>query len=162
MLYATVPRTVWFMRMGSGSFFLVPGATVATILMLGLLHARRLYEDKKVRSCITFEFLSFYLRYKGTQCAWGLSFEWFIRFVLFYVDELWHARDLLFSPLISSPREFFCVIGTNVDMKVFFYIDLFMDMARFSVAIYICFSFWRKSGSYKIIDRGDATHTEET
>nr|AKM76645.1 mitochondrial phosphatidylserine decarboxylase [Francoa sonchifolia] len=30
------------------NFFLVPGATVATILMLGVLHARRLYDDKKV------------------------------------------------------------------------------------------------------------------
>ncbi|XP_020587298.1 phosphatidylserine decarboxylase proenzyme 1, mitochondrial [Phalaenopsis equestris] len=33
---------------GEGNFFLVPGATVATLLMLGFLHARRLYEDKKV------------------------------------------------------------------------------------------------------------------
>uniref|UniRef100_A0A1D1XWU0 Phosphatidylserine decarboxylase proenzyme 1, mitochondrial n=1 Tax=Anthurium amnicola TaxID=1678845 RepID=A0A1D1XWU0_9ARAE len=32
-----------------GSFFLVPGATMATILMLGILHARRLYDDKKVK-----------------------------------------------------------------------------------------------------------------
>ncbi|KAL6550424.1 phosphatidylserine decarboxylase 1 [Orobanche minor] len=31
-----------------GNSFLVPGATVATILMLGSLHARRLYDDKKV------------------------------------------------------------------------------------------------------------------
>ncbi|KAJ0961936.1 hypothetical protein J5N97_029764 [Dioscorea zingiberensis] len=31
-----------------GNFLLVPGATMATILMLGILHARRLYEDKKV------------------------------------------------------------------------------------------------------------------
>ncbi|KAG8374709.1 hypothetical protein BUALT_Bualt10G0024200 [Buddleja alternifolia] len=31
-----------------GNSFLVPGATVATILMLGALHARRLYDDKKV------------------------------------------------------------------------------------------------------------------
>ncbi|XP_048230400.1 phosphatidylserine decarboxylase proenzyme 1, mitochondrial isoform X2 [Ricinus communis] len=30
-----------------GSHLLLPGATVATILMLGALHARRLYEDKK-------------------------------------------------------------------------------------------------------------------
>ncbi|XP_039142007.1 phosphatidylserine decarboxylase proenzyme 1, mitochondrial [Dioscorea cayenensis subsp. rotundata] len=30
------------------NFLLVPGATIATILMLGALHARRLYEDKKV------------------------------------------------------------------------------------------------------------------
>ncbi|KAG5089807.1 hypothetical protein JHK86_002419 [Glycine max] len=30
-----------------GNSFVVPGATVATILMLGVLHARRLYEDKK-------------------------------------------------------------------------------------------------------------------
>ncbi|KAH7514189.1 hypothetical protein FEM48_Zijuj11G0062200 [Ziziphus jujuba var. spinosa] len=37
---------------GSGSsqghYFLVPGATVATLLMLGVLHARRMYDDKKV------------------------------------------------------------------------------------------------------------------
>lgn len=31
-----------------GNAFLLPGATVATILMLGALHGRRLYEDKKV------------------------------------------------------------------------------------------------------------------
>ncbi|XP_056160666.1 phosphatidylserine decarboxylase proenzyme 1, mitochondrial [Syzygium oleosum] len=31
-----------------GSSYLVPGATVATLLMLGALHARRLYDDKKV------------------------------------------------------------------------------------------------------------------
>ncbi|KAK2649019.1 hypothetical protein Ddye_016508 [Dipteronia dyeriana] len=30
------------------NIFLVPGATVATLLMLGALHARRLYDDKKV------------------------------------------------------------------------------------------------------------------
>nr|CAD1835096.1 unnamed protein product [Ananas comosus var. bracteatus] len=30
-----------------GNFLLVPGATMATILMLGILHARRLYNDKK-------------------------------------------------------------------------------------------------------------------
>ncbi|KAF2299071.1 hypothetical protein GH714_030392 [Hevea brasiliensis] len=30
-----------------GSTFLLPGATVATLLMLGALHARRLYDDKK-------------------------------------------------------------------------------------------------------------------
>ncbi|XP_068634534.1 phosphatidylserine decarboxylase proenzyme 1, mitochondrial isoform X3 [Aristolochia californica] len=32
---------------GEGNSFFVPGATVATILMLGILHARRLYDDKK-------------------------------------------------------------------------------------------------------------------
>ncbi|KAL3645329.1 phosphatidylserine decarboxylase 1 [Castilleja foliolosa] len=31
-----------------GKSFLVPGATVATILMLGALHARRMYDDKKI------------------------------------------------------------------------------------------------------------------
>ncbi|KAK4434917.1 Phosphatidylserine decarboxylase proenzyme 1, mitochondrial [Sesamum alatum] len=31
-----------------GNWFVVPGATVATILMLGALHARRLYDDKKI------------------------------------------------------------------------------------------------------------------
>ncbi|MED6157032.1 phosphatidylserine decarboxylase 1, variant 4 [Stylosanthes scabra] len=30
-----------------GDSYLVPGATVATILMLGVLHARRMYDDKK-------------------------------------------------------------------------------------------------------------------
>lgn len=33
---------------GQGNMFLVPGATVATLLMLGALHARRLYDDKKI------------------------------------------------------------------------------------------------------------------
>ncbi|GAB4858059.1 phosphatidylserine decarboxylase 1, variant 3 [Ancistrocladus abbreviatus] len=31
-----------------GNSFLVPGATVATIFMLGVLHARRLYDDRKL------------------------------------------------------------------------------------------------------------------
>ncbi|XP_022737123.1 phosphatidylserine decarboxylase proenzyme 1, mitochondrial-like isoform X2 [Durio zibethinus] len=43
-----------------GNAFLVPGATVATLLMLGVLHARRLYDDKKVEEArekgIEFEF----------------------------------------------------------------------------------------------------------
>lgn len=39
----------------AGNMFLVPGATVATLLMLGALHARRLYDDKKVH--IGFVFL---------------------------------------------------------------------------------------------------------
>lgn len=34
--------------MYAGDSFLVPGATVATLLMLGFLHARRLYDGKKV------------------------------------------------------------------------------------------------------------------
>lgn len=38
----------------------MPGATVATLLMLGALHARRLYDDKKVEEArekgIEFEF----------------------------------------------------------------------------------------------------------
>ena len=33
---------------GGGEWFLVPGATVATLLMLGVLHGRRMYEDMKV------------------------------------------------------------------------------------------------------------------
>ncbi|KAK4389508.1 Phosphatidylserine decarboxylase proenzyme 1, mitochondrial [Sesamum angolense] len=43
-----------------GNSFLVPGATVATILMLGALHARRLYDDKKIEEArakgVEFEF----------------------------------------------------------------------------------------------------------
>ncbi|XP_059641273.1 phosphatidylserine decarboxylase proenzyme 1, mitochondrial [Cornus florida] len=43
-----------------GNPFLLPGATVATILMLGTLHARRLYVDKKIEEArekgIEFEF----------------------------------------------------------------------------------------------------------
>ncbi|CDP09984.1 unnamed protein product [Coffea canephora] len=33
---------------GRGNSFFVPGATVGTVLMLGALHARRLYDDKKI------------------------------------------------------------------------------------------------------------------
>nr|AKM76648.1 mitochondrial phosphatidylserine decarboxylase [Geranium phaeum] len=33
---------------GGGNPFLMPGATVATILMLGALHVRRMYNDKKI------------------------------------------------------------------------------------------------------------------
>lgn len=40
-----------YTSLGAGNSFLVPGATAATILMLGALHARRLYDDKKVRIC---------------------------------------------------------------------------------------------------------------
>ncbi|KAK4742052.1 hypothetical protein SAY87_000053 [Trapa incisa] len=43
-----------------GGSYLVPGATVATILMLGALHARRLYDDRKVEEArgrgVEFEF----------------------------------------------------------------------------------------------------------
>ncbi|XP_017973771.1 PREDICTED: phosphatidylserine decarboxylase proenzyme 1, mitochondrial [Theobroma cacao] len=43
-----------------GNAFLLPGATVATLLMLGALHARRLYDDKKVEDArekgVEFEF----------------------------------------------------------------------------------------------------------
>lgn len=35
-----------------GNFLLLPGATMATILMLGFLHARRMYDDKK--ACVAF------------------------------------------------------------------------------------------------------------
>lgn len=37
-----------------GNPFILPGATVATILMLGALHARRLYEDRKVYTSIVY------------------------------------------------------------------------------------------------------------
>lgn len=45
MLVATV---INWGHVHAGNIFLVPGATVATLLMLGALHARRLYDDKKV------------------------------------------------------------------------------------------------------------------
>ncbi|KAL6181293.1 hypothetical protein ACLB2K_047948 [Fragaria x ananassa] len=45
---------------GNGGWFLLPGATVATLLMLGVLHGRRMYEDMKVGEAyekgIEFEF----------------------------------------------------------------------------------------------------------
>ena len=41
----------------AGSAYLLPGATVATILMLGALHARRLYDDRKVFSLISIFYL---------------------------------------------------------------------------------------------------------
>ncbi|KAL6005048.1 phosphatidylserine decarboxylase 1 [Asimina triloba] len=48
------------MPVSCGNFFLVPGATVATILMVGVLHARRIYDDKKVEEAkekgVEFEF----------------------------------------------------------------------------------------------------------
>lgn len=34
----------------AGNAFLVPGATAATLLMLGVLHARHMYDEKKVRN----------------------------------------------------------------------------------------------------------------
>ncbi|KAL5815163.1 hypothetical protein ACOSQ3_025957 [Xanthoceras sorbifolium] len=61
----TTPRARASFSSGSnnnsqGNIFLVPGATVATLLMLGALHARRLYDDKKVEEArekgIEFEF----------------------------------------------------------------------------------------------------------
>ncbi|XWS38593.1 hypothetical protein CRYUN_Cryun19dG0144400 [Craigia yunnanensis] len=51
---------VAILKVSIGNAFLVPGATVATLLMLGVLHARRLYDDKKVEGAlekgIEFEF----------------------------------------------------------------------------------------------------------
>lgn len=41
-----------FFMFCTGNSFLVPGATVATILMLGALHVRRLYDDRKVIQCV--------------------------------------------------------------------------------------------------------------
>ncbi|XP_074561593.1 phosphatidylserine decarboxylase proenzyme 1, mitochondrial-like, partial [Curcuma longa] len=32
-----------------GNFLLIPGATMATLLMFGFLHARRMYDDRKVQ-----------------------------------------------------------------------------------------------------------------
>lgn len=49
LLYILIFRGVeCFIVFASGDSFLVPGATVATLLMLGVLHARRMYDDKKV------------------------------------------------------------------------------------------------------------------
>jgi hypothetical protein len=42
-------RNVVFFTLGKGSSkFFLPGATAAVLAMLGALHARRMYDDKKV------------------------------------------------------------------------------------------------------------------
>ena len=60
-----------FLSVCPGDTFLVPGATVATLLMLGALHARRMYEDKKVFN-YTRTNLEFFLSNKGKQHSQGL------------------------------------------------------------------------------------------
>lgn len=50
----------------AGNIFLVPGATVATLLMLGALHARRLYDDKKVYYSHSF---TYFLQIYVSSCS---------------------------------------------------------------------------------------------
>lgn len=50
----------------AGNIFLVPGATVATLLMLGALHARRLYDDKKVYYSLSF---TYFLQVYVSSCS---------------------------------------------------------------------------------------------
>lgn len=68
---------------GDANQFLIPGATIATIVMLGVLHARRLYEDKKMEEArekgIELEFLpdmkATFLKMvplRSISRAWGL------------------------------------------------------------------------------------------
>ncbi|CAI9778349.1 unnamed protein product [Fraxinus pennsylvanica] len=47
-LYDTTRVSARCLTNSQGNSFLVPGATLATILMLGALHARHIYEDKKI------------------------------------------------------------------------------------------------------------------
>ncbi|CAL9757795.1 unnamed protein product [Musa acuminata subsp. burmannicoides] len=64
-----------------GNFLLLPGATMATILMLGFLHARRMYDDKKVED----------LKVKGMEQEFSPDAKAaFLRFVpLRSVSRLW-------------------------------------------------------------------------
>lgn len=51
--FASIPgvRADFELNPCAGKSFFLPGATVATIVMLGALHARRLYDDSKVSLC---------------------------------------------------------------------------------------------------------------
>ncbi|KAF8412971.1 hypothetical protein HHK36_000943 [Tetracentron sinense] len=96
-----------------GNSFLVPGATVATILMLGILHARRLYDDKKVEEArekgIEFEFspdakeIPVSLRpyiYK----AWARAFHSNLEETALPLDEYASLRDFFVRTLKEGSR----------------------------------------------------------
>ncbi|XP_051137030.1 phosphatidylserine decarboxylase proenzyme 1, mitochondrial isoform X2 [Andrographis paniculata] len=74
-----------------GNFSVVPGATIATILMLGALHARRLYDDKKI----------------GEAKAKGVEIE-------FHTDV--KARFLRLLPLRAMSRFWGSI--TNVELPI--------------------------------------------
>lgn len=62
---------------GSAVLRMVPGATVATLLMLGALHARRMYEDNKLeKQRLEGQELQFEADWKATflQVLFGFSF----------------------------------------------------------------------------------------
>ncbi|KAJ4956118.1 hypothetical protein NE237_012901 [Protea cynaroides] len=79
-----------------GSSFLVPGATVATIVMLGILHARRLYDDKKVEEA----------KEKGTEFEFSPDFKaTFLRMLpLRSISRFWGFMMSLEIPVFFRPH----------------------------------------------------------
>ncbi|XP_047306946.1 phosphatidylserine decarboxylase proenzyme 1, mitochondrial [Impatiens glandulifera] len=77
------------------NYFLVPGATVATIIMLGALHARRLYDDKKLEEA----------REKGIQIEFRPDVKaTFFRFLpLRSISRAWGFLSGIELPIWSRP-----------------------------------------------------------
>lgn len=79
---------------GSAVLRMVPGATVATLLMLGALHARRMYEDNKLeKQRLEGQELQFEADWKATflQVLYGFSFvlDLSVRFLNYTTS--WHC-----------------------------------------------------------------------
>ena len=85
MLVATV---INWGHVHAGNIFLVPGATVATLLMLGALHARRLYDDKKVYYCLSSTY--FFQVFFKHKCSYfhSLLSSFLSLQMVFYVDTV--------------------------------------------------------------------------
>ncbi|KAL9682217.1 hypothetical protein QQ045_014010 [Rhodiola kirilowii] len=79
-----------------GNSFLVPGATAATLLMLGALHARRLYEDKKMETA----------RERGIELEFKPDFKaTFLRFLpLRSISRCWGYLSSVEIPLWMRPH----------------------------------------------------------
>ncbi|KAG2679897.1 hypothetical protein I3760_11G072400 [Carya illinoinensis] len=78
-----------------GDSFLVPGATVATLLMLGVLHARRLYDEQKE--------LPVWLR-PYTYRAWARAFHSNLDEVALPLDEYASLRQFFVRTLKEGSR----------------------------------------------------------
>uniref|UniRef100_A0A2P2LCL9 Phosphatidylserine decarboxylase n=1 Tax=Rhizophora mucronata TaxID=61149 RepID=A0A2P2LCL9_RHIMU len=79
-----------------GNSFLVPGATAATLLMLGVLHARRLYDDKKLEEA----------REKGIELEFRPDVKAkFLRMLpLRTISRLWGSLTSVELPIWLRPR----------------------------------------------------------
>ncbi|CAM8941140.1 unnamed protein product [Rhodiola kirilowii] len=97
-VFQAMGRESWFIGLSNalGNSFLVPGATAATLLMLGALHARRLYEDKKMETA----------RERGIELEFKPDFKaTFLRFLpLRSISRCWGYLSSVEIPLWMRPH----------------------------------------------------------